>query len=413
MASDEEDSSSHDESLIVDTPVQDINPRVRHHSSLSQDSSNSPEAKKARAEVSALFYQSINLVGWLDETILRNKRMAKGTVEAIAAKLKELRTNIKATEKAVALSVRKVSPIPSSSNELTSSLVDEFARVVSEKERSIVHLEMEIANLKAVRPQASYADVVGTYGEDGPPPSGNRGRQPSNREASMKGKKKPMDRSKSRTIARSRSRLAARKSALDKVRATSPTTVFRIKTGDVSGAIKAKNELWTEVCKKTKVPKIVAVPTRSGDLVLKPQNKESTDILAAMAKNSLTKVTVDSLRRPRVQVFNVDSSIEPKELPMLFAAQNPELGVDPDDASSNFTPIFKRGPRDRRSVHWIFEVAPEIYGKLSEGHVFIGFSRCRVSKFEEITQCFRCLRFGHPAAKCDSNITCCSNCGQK
>lgn len=194
---------------------------------------------------------------------------------------------------------------------------------------------------------------------------------------------------------------------MDKVRATSPMAVFRVKAGDAVAALKFKNELWTEVCKETKVLKIIAVPTRSGDLVLKP-NKESTDILAAMAKNSLSNVTSDTLRRHRVQVFNVDATIEHSELPALLVTQNPEVGVDVEAASSFIAPIFKRGPRDRPSVHWIFEVSPVIYEKFSVGHVFIGFSRCRVAKFEEVTQCFKCLYFGHPANNCSATETICS-----
>jgi hypothetical protein len=60
-------------------------------------------------------------------------------------------------------------------------------------------------------------------------------------------------------------------------------------------------------------------------------------------------------------------------------------------------PIYKKGLRDRRVVD---EIDPKFYEKLLSGSIFIGFSRCRVKKCEDITQCLKCLKHGYPDKIC-------------
>lgn len=418
MSDDESAAGGGDSDMMNGSTFEDngesLNSRIRHHSAISD--SVSPETNKRkvpRSEVSVLTSTALNTVGWLEETIIREKdkkRLGVATTELIMGKIKSLKTQIGSFERAV--SAVNVSPVVSDTFGATAALVDEFARVVAIKERRIVELEGIIDRTNVVPIQPTYANVAGVSASqvvDAP----TMGRRSRGQAPPSKKRNTSKVRSKSRADARSKSRIAARTVALSKMRAESPKPVFRIKVGDQVKALKAKNELWSEVCRKTKTPKIVALSTKSGDLVLKPQNRESTDILAAMAKTSLSNVTADTPRRPRIQIFNVDASIEPGDLSGLLATQNTELGVEIDSAATALVPIFKRGPRERPTVHWVFEVSPALYSKLSDGHVFIGFNRCRVAKYEEITQCYKCLRFGHPANKCSAVNESCSNCGQK
>lgn len=56
---------------------------------------------------------------------------------------------------------------------------------------------------------------------------------------------------------------------------------------------------------------------------------------------------------------------------------------------------------------------PKYYLKFEDTTLYIGFMRCRVSVYEEVTQCHICLRYGHPAAKCDEKEHVCAHCGRK
>lgn len=100
------------------------------------------------------------------------------------------------------------------------------------------------------------------------------------------------------------------------------------------------------------------------------------------------------------------------DIPSFVATQNPELDIPDGSANEVFQPVFKRGQRDRPTINWVVEVTPALFQKLQSGHLYIGFSRCRTTTFEEITQCFRCLKFGHPATRCLEPKESCAKCSR-
>lgn len=109
----------------------------------------------------------------------------------------------------------------------------------------------------------------------------------------------------------------------------------------------------------------------------------------------------------------MDSSIDRDDVAGAILEQNPEIGIEPGDKADFLSPIFKRGPRESDSVSWVCEVLPKYYITLVDCPVFIGFMRCNVRKYERVTQCLNCLRFGHPAAKCRSPKPFCAHCARE
>lgn len=210
-----------------------------------------------------------------------------------------------------------------------------------------------------------------------------------------------------RSKARSKSRAKKGLEKLATSRAVSPAFVLA-NTADKSAST-AQAELWAEVSKRSRAPKVLSLRSRNGNIILKPQDKETNDVLKAITKSKGFPLREDLPRRPRVIISNVPSDLPPNELPSRIAQQNPSLGVS-DNPLDSITPIFKRGPRDRDTVSWIFEVSPEIYPKLTDSHIYLGFMRCRTAKFEQVTQCLRCLRHGHPAANCSAATSICALC---
>lgn len=94
-------------------------------------------------------------------------------------------------------------------------------------------------------------------------------------------------------------------------------------------------------------------------------------------------------------------------------AQNPELVIAEVTEEVVIRPVFKSGPRQRSTTNWVVEVNPAYYGKFEDTTIYLGFMRCRVSTYEEVTQCHMCLRHGHPAAKCFERDSLCAHCGRK
>lgn len=62
--------------------------------------------------------------------------------------------------------------------------------------------------------------------------------------------------------------------------------------------------------------------------------------------------------------------------------------------------------RDNDLTNWIAEVRPELLKSLIKDKVFVGLTRCRISEYLDVTQCFKCLGFGHTMAKCNSEFRC-------
>lgn len=123
-------------------------------------------------------------------------------------------------------------------------------------------------------------------------------------------------------------------------------------------------------------------------------------------------LTEDHPRKPRVIINNLDSGSSPKDIVETIVEQNPELQINMTDAHHKIVPLFKRGRRESPTTSWICEVDPYTYRAIIENPIYVGFYRCRVSAFEEITQCYKCLQFGHPAVKCNSKDETCAHCAK-
>lgn len=82
--------------------------------------------------------------------------------------------------------------------------------------------------------------------------------------------------------------------------------------------------------------------TRAGRILVKTDNKESADILRHIASKEPEMLIEDKPRRPRIKIINLDSTVNPKELPRQMAEQNPELGILQENAETSIFPIFKK-----------------------------------------------------------------------
>ena len=174
----------------------------------------------------------------------------------------------------------------------------------------------------------------------------------------------------------------------------------------------AKAELWVEVARKVAAPRFQTITGKTGRIVLKPLNKESSDALKAIAHGKSHNLTSDSPLSPRIVIDSVDREITKENLASRIADQNPDLTIDSGDRASFIRPIFKTGPLLGDSVSWVCEVKPKYYFSLLGEAIFLGFSRCRVRKFERITQCKKCLRFGHPETYCKESSPSCARCAK-
>jgi len=89
--------------------------------------------------------------------------------------------------------------------------------------------------------------------------------------------------------------------------------------------------------------------------------------------------------------------------------QNPELELTEKD-TSRAKVLFRTGPRDKESVHWVIETPPDVLKKVENKKAFIGMCRCNMKLYTTMTQCFNCQRYGHTATRCKDAKPTCRNC---
>lgn len=129
----------------------------------------------------------------------------------------------------------------------------------------------------------------------------------------------------------------------------------------------AKAALWT------KKPKLNLLTTASGKILVKPLDKESTDILKSISQKKPGTLIEGKPRLLRIIIRNLDTATPAAELPGLIATQNPELNIPLEEAITIIKPIFKRGKRDLPTVSWVCEVLPSIYKKVVNNRSYVGF----------------------------------------
>jgi len=190
-----------------------------------------------------------------------------------------------------------------------------------------------------------------------------------------------------------------------------PPKTFII-TKEEQGPDKMRTDLWTDILKKTRCPKVAFTKVLpGGDLMVKPADEGTYRILKEIEANR-KGMREELAKRPRVLIYDVERTIRAEDLAKVIAAQNPGLGIKEEEAQEAIKPAFMKGPRDDPLAWWVCEVRPDVYKRLVNSRVFIGMSMCRVVEFSGITQCNACQGFGHPEAKCNRGRTICGYCAE-
>lgn len=221
--------------------------------------------------------------------------------------------------------------------------------------------------------------------------------------------KQPAD----REVARSKSRASKRSKLMAETKEGEHRPAFVIKPVEGTPVSAVSTEIWRKVVSKKIMPRCQTITTKQGKVILKPLNKETADVLRYLAKDS-GSLQEEELLWPRFIIKGVQSTMTDKLLPDAILDQNPELGIDLNCIPKVIRPIFKTGPKDRDTTNWVVEINPAYHENFARASsLYIGFMCCRLSAYEEVTQCHSCLRYGHLADKYYEKIRTCAHCGRK
>lgn len=130
--------------------------------------------------------------------------------------------------------------------------------------------------------------------------------------------------------------------------------------------------------------------------------------IASSAISSKVEVTLPAKLRPRIIIFNSDSSVSINTFRAGLINQNADIrnaAANDDTALKFIREIAKKGSSTQR--HLVFETSPAVFNAFHRNkRVFSGHGSYRFEETLRVRQCFKCGKYGHIAEKCRSSLTC-------
>lgn len=115
------------------------------------------------------------------------------------------------------------------------------------------------------------------------------------------------------------------------------------------------------------------------------------------------KVLESSKLNPRIIVHGIPSEMTADEIKNELIAQNLQ---NTPAKEIKVVYVFKPRP-DKRIKSCILEITPYIRKELlNSGRIYLRYTACTLADHVKITQCYRCLTFGHLARECKSEPHC-------
>jgi len=150
---------------------------------------------------------------------------------------------------------------------------------------------------------------------------------------------------------------------------------------------------------------------RRGLLLQAPDQQAADRITSSRALSEAgLKVVPHMGRKPRLIVFGVSRDLTQDQVLGYIKTQNPHVAAALDKGET-LSFLYKAGPRDKPSVHWVFEATPTLWRAiLDHGGLAIDWRICRVEESLTVTRCFKCCQYGHPAKFCRAASPVCSHC---
>ena len=141
-------------------------------------------------------------------------------------------------------------------------------------------------------------------------------------------------------------------------------------------------------------------------------SKESSQKLNKLVNDSNCGLlsTNPSKHSPRMIIFGIDSTLSKSDFTDCLINQNDKFRLMIENQNETFEILFMKKDRNGQQFA-ILKVTPKLWKLcIDEKRIFIGYNACHIQNYISITQCYRCLRFGHKSVDCSNNLTC-NKCG--
>lgn len=164
---------------------------------------------------------------------------------------------------------------------------------------------------------------------------------------------------------------------------------------------------------KIQINKIKSI-NRGGILIEAGSPTTAVKIREAAKKAHGIRCVDNKIRRPRMQVFDVDKEVTDEDFIQRLYVQNLEdAGITEKEAREDIKICFKTGKKDTDFTNWVIEVSSKIREQLLKiGRVYLDYSSCKVVDFLLVARCYHCQGYGHMAKYCKIKDPTCSICAQ-
>jgi len=116
---------------------------------------------------------------------------------------------------------------------------------------------------------------------------------------------------------------------------------------------------------------------------------------------------------PTIIIYDVDKNLPKEEIIKQMILKNCEdPNSDKEMLKEKIKFRFNIKTKNATKANWVVELPPVLYNELiRRERVYIGFLSYRIKTFINITRCFKCHGYGHPARNCTADQLC-EKCGE-
>lgn len=157
------------------------------------------------------------------------------------------------------------------------------------------------------------------------------------------------------------------------------------------------------------------IPITKGGIIIQTGSAKTASVIREAAKKAHgIKCVENKIKRPRLQIFDVESEMsEEAFLQHLYTQNLQDAGVDEKEMRENVKVCFKYGKKDEEFCKLVIECSPKIREHLIRmGRIYIEYASCKVSDYLVVTRCYQCQQYGHLSKYCKAKTPTCSRCGE-
>ena len=153
---------------------------------------------------------------------------------------------------------------------------------------------------------------------------------------------------------------------------------------------------------------------RGQKVILSCNIKEDATKLAEQLRNApRLKVNEATNRNPLAVINNVLAYHSDAELLKTIRAQNPRLFAGLEKDQDEMRVRYRKRARNPLECHPVLELSPILWKRMTEtGAVYVGLQRRPIFDQSPLTQCTRCLGYGHSKKVCREEKDRCGHCGE-